>query len=75
MPAMRMTVEMPRTTLVFQTQWMCLDRDYSQSKTKAVLQGMEPALQKDQENFIFRGWSVHCGHGLQCLESLKFSLP
>jgi hypothetical protein len=25
---------------------------FSPSKTKAVLQGMEPALQKDQENFI-----------------------
>ena len=54
MPALWMPVEMTWSTLDYQTQWMYLDvGDYfSPSKTKAVLQGMEPALQKDQENFI-----------------------
>ena len=48
---LRMPEEMTRSTLDYLT--MHLDQDYfPQSKTRADLKGMEPALQEDQENFI-----------------------
>ena len=58
MPALNMPVEKTKSTLGYQTQWMYLDCEdnSSQSKTMAVLQGMEPVLQNDQENFILRWW-------------------
>ena len=60
MPALWMPVELTWSTLNCGT--------YFQSKTKdAVLQGMELACKKNQENFIRDRGSVHCGHGLQCL--------
>ena len=48
MPAMWMPVEMTWSSLDFQTQWMyqdCVD-NFPQSKTKAELQGMKPALKE-----------------------------
>ena len=50
-------------------------RTYSQSKTKdAVLQGMEPACKKYQENFIRDRGECTLWTWSPVLDSLKFSL-